>query len=155
MRSFDLVFYLVNLAVTAVAAAAVLAYWIANRKRISAETVGRAEEHASRVLRDAEREADTKKKEAILEAKEKAHEFRAQSEREAQDRQQKVSALEIALATREARLTDRLRPPPFRRRRRRLASKSSTTGSAPHSRQRPTTNGWCSISSSSSSAWPA
>ncbi len=30
--------YLINFVITAVAAAAVLAYWIANRKRIAAET---------------------------------------------------------------------------------------------------------------------
>ena len=108
MRAFDLAFYLINFVVTAVAAAAVAMYWIANRKRIAAETVGRAEEQALRVMRDAEREAESRKKEAILEAKEKAHEVRTQAEREVQDRQQKVSALEIELATREARLGDRL-----------------------------------------------
>ena len=32
--------YLINGAITAVAAAAVFAYWVANRKRIAAETIG-------------------------------------------------------------------------------------------------------------------
>ena len=32
--------YIVNIAITVVAAAAFYAYWLANRKRIAAETVG-------------------------------------------------------------------------------------------------------------------
>jgi ribonuclease Y len=108
MGSFDLAFYLINLAVSAMAAGAVLAYWIASRRRIAAATVGRADEQAARLLRDAEREAESHKKEAILEAKEKAHEFRSQVERELQERQQRAAALEIELAAREARLSERL-----------------------------------------------
>ena len=57
------------------AAAAVFAVWVANRKRIAAETIGRAEEQALRIVKDAERDAETRKKEALLEAKEKAHEI--------------------------------------------------------------------------------
>ena len=34
--------YLINGAITLVAATAVFAYWVANRKRIAAETIGRA-----------------------------------------------------------------------------------------------------------------
>ncbi len=58
--------------VTAVVAAAAFAVWVANRKRIAAETIGRAEETSLRVARDAERDAETRRKEALLEAKEKA-----------------------------------------------------------------------------------
>ena len=52
--------YIVTFLVTVVAATAVLFVWIANRKRIAAETIGRAEEQALRIIRDAERENDTK-----------------------------------------------------------------------------------------------
>ena len=38
--------YLVNVAITVVAATAVFSYWVANRKRIAAETIGRADEQA-------------------------------------------------------------------------------------------------------------
>ena len=65
--------YVITFAVSAVAAGAVFAYWVANRKRIAAETVGRAEEQALRIIKDAERDAETRRKEALLEAKEKAH----------------------------------------------------------------------------------
>src|SRR6188768_805029 len=50
--------YVITFAVSAVAAGAVLAYWVANRKRIAAETIGRAEEQALRIIRYAERDAE-------------------------------------------------------------------------------------------------
>ena len=78
--------YLVNLIITAVAAAAAFGYWVANRKRIAAETIGRAEEQALRIHKDAQRDADARKKEALLEAKEKAHELRLEAERQTRDR---------------------------------------------------------------------
>ena len=82
--------YLINGAITLVAAAAVFAYWVANRKRIAAETVGRAEEQALRVMKDAERDAESRKKEALLEAKEKAHEMRTEAERVAREKHQQL-----------------------------------------------------------------
>ena len=69
--------------VTAVVAAAGFAVWVANRKRIAAETIGRAEENALRIARDAERDTETRRKEALLEAKEKAHELLIEAERQA------------------------------------------------------------------------
>src|SRR5258708_6294778 len=41
------------------------AVWVANRKRIAADTIGRAEAQAQRVAKDAERDAETTKKEAV------------------------------------------------------------------------------------------
>jgi ribonuclease Y len=92
--------YVVTFAVSAVAAGAVLAYWIANRKRIAAETIGRAEEQALRIIRDAERDAETRKKEAMLEAKEKAHELRTEAERVAREKAQQLSDAEQQLRRR-------------------------------------------------------
>ena len=100
--------YVINLVITFVAAAAVFAFWVANRKRIAAETVGRAEEQALRTLRDAERDADTRKKEALLEAKEKAHEMRTEAERVAREKTQHLGDLEQQLHRREQALTDKL-----------------------------------------------
>src|SRR5688572_2718580 len=100
--------YLINGTITVVAATAVFAYWVANRKRIAAETVGRAEEQALRVLKDAERDAETRKKEALLEAKEKAHEMRTEAERSARDKAQQVSEAEQQLRRRETALSEKL-----------------------------------------------
>ncbi len=89
------------------AAAAVFAVWVANRKRIAAETIGRAEEQALRIAKDAEREAETRKKEALLEAKEKAHELLTQAEKQARHDRQQAQTLEQTLMRREASLTER------------------------------------------------
>jgi ribonuclease Y len=101
----------VNLIVPAIAtlivAAAVFAVWTANRKRIAAETVGRAEEQALRIVRDAERDAETRKKEALLEAKEKAHELLMDAERQSHQTRHNASLLEQALTRREAAIAER------------------------------------------------
>jgi ribonuclease Y len=93
--------------VTAVVAAAVFAVWVANRKRIAAETVGRAEEQAHRIAKEAERDAEARKKEALLEAKEKAHEILMESERQARQERQQAAALEQTLNKREASVSER------------------------------------------------
>jgi len=98
---------LIDFLVSLVAAAAVFAVWVANRKRIAAETVGRAEEQARRVTKDAERDADTRKKEMLLEAKEKAHDVLVEAERQARQERQQAATLEQALARRAASLADR------------------------------------------------
>jgi len=99
--------YIANFVITVVAAAAVFAVWVANRKRIAAETVGRAEEQAARVARDAERDAETRKKEALLEAKEKSHELLMEAERQARQERQQATVLEQTLGRRETALTER------------------------------------------------
>jgi ribonuclease Y len=100
--------YVINFAITLIAAGAVFAYGAANRKRIAAETVGRAEDQVQRLLKDAERESETRKKEALLEAKEKAHEMRTEAERQARDRANQLSEGEEQLKRRETSLTDKL-----------------------------------------------
>jgi ribonucrease Y len=104
----ELLKYVVDAAVVLGAGAAVFALWVANRKRIAAETLGRAEEQASRVLRDAEREGDTRRKEALLDAKERAHELRLEAEQYVRDHRQQITALEQILTRRESALTEQL-----------------------------------------------
>ena len=89
------------------AAAAVFFWWVGNRKRIAAETVGRAEEQSQRLLKDAERDCETRKKEALLEAKEKAHDILMEAERQARLERQQTLALEQTLARRDAALVER------------------------------------------------
>jgi ribonuclease Y len=102
------VVYSVVCSVAAVVVVAAIGYWIASRKRIAAETIGRAEDQARSLLRDAEREAENRKKEALLEAKEKAHDLLMEAERLAQDRRQHVARLEQVLTKKEEKLTERL-----------------------------------------------
>ena len=98
----DLVNVIVPALVTAVVGTLLFAVWLANRKRIAAETIGRAEEQALRLARDAERDAETRKKEALLDAKEKAHEILMEAERQARQDRQQAATLEQALSRREA-----------------------------------------------------
>jgi ribonucrease Y len=98
---------LLNAAVTLGVAAAVFAAWVASRKRLAAETIGRAEEQAQRVLKDADRDADARKKEALLDAKEKAHDVLVEADRQARQERQQAAALEQTLTRRESILADR------------------------------------------------
>ena len=93
--------------VAAIVAGAMFAVWVANRKRIAADTVGRAEEQAQRLARDAERDAETTKKEALLEAKEKAHDILMEAERQARSDRQQASTLEQTLLRRESAAAER------------------------------------------------
>ena len=101
-----LITYVLDFLVAFAGAAAVYAYWIANRRRIAAETVGRAEEQVRTLLRDAEREADTRRKEALLDAKERAHDLRVEAEQFARDHRQQIAAMEHVLGRREAALSE-------------------------------------------------
>jgi ribonucrease Y len=98
---------LINVLATATVAAVAFGAWVANRRRVAAETVGRAEDEAGRIVRDAERDAETRRKEALLDAKEKAHDLLMESERQARQERQQAAALEQALARRDAALTER------------------------------------------------
>src|SRR5829696_46931 len=85
-------------AVSDVAAIAAIAWWMASRRRIASEIIGRAEQHAGQLRQQAEREAETLKKEAQLEAREKAHGLIADAETRTRTRQQEIAGLEQVLA---------------------------------------------------------
>jgi ribonucrease Y len=99
--------YLISVVLALVTAGAVFAVWVANRKRIAAETVGRAEEQALRITRDAERDAENHRKETLLDAKEKAHDILTEADRQARQERQQAQSLEQSLARRDAQLTER------------------------------------------------
>jgi ribonucrease Y len=93
--------------ITVIVAGAMFAVWVASRKRIAADTIGRAQEQAQRLARDAERDAETTKKEALLDAKEKAHDILVDAERQARADRQQAAALEQALSRRESAAAER------------------------------------------------
>jgi ribonucrease Y len=97
-----------NALITLVVAAAVFAYWTATKRRIAAETVGRAEEQAKRIVRDAGRDAETAKKETLLETKEQVHQLLAAAEREERGRRQEIVGLEATLADKTRALAERI-----------------------------------------------
>src|SRR5438094_9081863 len=83
-------------------------WWNRSRKRLATEVVGRADRHAADRRQQAEREAESVKKEAQLEAREKAHALVADAEARARTRQQEMVGLEQILADKTRALADRL-----------------------------------------------
>ena len=103
-----MVIYVVNAVVTAGIGVVWFLVWLGNRKRIAADTVGRANQQAARTARDAERDAENVKKEALLECKERTHQLVVETERQAAERRQQVAGLEQALVRREEKLSERV-----------------------------------------------
>jgi ribonucrease Y len=87
---------------------ALIGWWIVSRKRIAADTVGRAQEQAAQMRQQAARDAESLKKEAQLEAREKTHALVSAAEQKARDRQQEIAGLDQALADRTRGLADRI-----------------------------------------------
>ena len=104
-------FSAVNLITTALVTALVggiFAWWIASRRRIADETIGRARTEAEQILKQAERDAENARKEAALEAREKAHQLATEAERQMSERRQEIIKLEAVLADKTRALADRL-----------------------------------------------
>src|SRR4029079_3989719 len=76
--------------------------------RVAAETIGRAEDHVRQLRQQAEREAESLRREAQIEARERTHTWIAEAETAARVRQQEILALEQALADRTRDLADRI-----------------------------------------------
>jgi ribonuclease Y len=77
--------------------------WLVSQK-IGKAKIGRAEELAQKIVREAEKEAEIKKKEAILEAKDEWYKAKVNFERESQNRKIEIQRLEKMLSDREANL---------------------------------------------------
>ena len=89
-----------------VAAAIVVAIWVAIRKRTATGAIGRAQDEASRLVRDAERHAENLRKEAELNAKERAHALLQESEQQTRKRRQELESVERQLAQKTEELTE-------------------------------------------------
>src|SRR5919106_730937 len=98
--------YLINAAVTLAVAGGVFAWYLATHRRLAADTIDRARLEAERLLRDAQRESETLKKEALLDAKEKAHDLRLEAEKQIRERRDELAVLEQSIARRDASATE-------------------------------------------------
>lgn len=96
------------LALTILATGVIFLLWFATRKRVAAQTIGRARQEAGRILRDAKRNAETQSKEVVLAAKEKAHDLLQNAEQQTQERQEKATTLEKTLTSQTRALADRV-----------------------------------------------
>jgi ribonuclease Y len=78
-----------------------------HRKLVAEQKIGSAEQEATRILNDALSQAETKKKEAIIEAKDEIHKQRTEADRELRDRRAEVQRQERRINQREETLDKR------------------------------------------------
>jgi ribonuclease Y len=83
-------------------------YWFLSRNRMSRDTIGRAQEDAARIRRDAEHDAENLRKSAVLDGKERAHDLLIDAERQAHERRHEVTRAEQKLAEQTRALAERV-----------------------------------------------
>ncbi len=93
--------------VAAVVGLVIFGVWLITRRRLAADTIGRAREEAKRLLQDADRDADTTHKEAVLAAREKTHTMLRQTEDLVREKREELSARENKLTDESRALVDR------------------------------------------------
>lgn len=83
--------YIILIAVAAVVAG-VLGFVLGqiHRKKVAEAAIGSATEEATRIVNDAIAQAESKKKEAVIEAKDEIHKLRTETERELRERRSEV-----------------------------------------------------------------
>lgn len=72
-----------------------------HRKKVAESAIGSATEEATRIVNQAVQTAETKKREAILEAKDEIHTFRAEAEKENKERRAEVQRQERRIIQKE------------------------------------------------------
>ena len=80
------------------------------RKSVAEKEIGSAETEATRIINEAIKAGETKKRESILEAKDEIHKQRVEADRELKERRNETQQLERRLIQRETRLPWRLLP---------------------------------------------
>ncbi len=83
-------------------------FGIVYRKKVAEAEIGSAEQEAKRIVSDAMKNAEAKKKEAILEGKDEVHRLRSDAEREISDRRKEVSRQERRIQQKEETLDKKL-----------------------------------------------
>ncbi len=104
---------LINCILIAVICAAVTGvlcfFWGAKHRKKTAEyTIGSAEEESKRIVSDAIKTAETKKKEAVLEGKDEIHRLRSESEKELNERRKEVQRQERRIQQKEETLDKKM-----------------------------------------------
>ncbi|MDE5764003.1 MAG: ribonuclease Y [Ruminococcus sp.] len=77
---------------------------IDQRKREAEAVIGSAEQQAERIVADAEKDADSKKKSALIEAKDEVHKLRTEADKEIKDRRAELSRQERRMQQKEENL---------------------------------------------------
>ena len=78
------------------------------RKRVAEKEIGDAEQEAKRIISDAMKTAEAKKKETILEGKDELHRLRNESEKEIAERRREVQRQERRIQNKEETLDKKM-----------------------------------------------
>ncbi len=97
----NLIFYVIAAAAAVLGLVIGFVIGIAHRKRKAEAAIGSAETEARRILADAMKNAETKKKEALLEAKDEIHKLRSDADKEIRERRSEVQRQEHRLQQKE------------------------------------------------------
>ena len=81
---------------------------VAHRKKTAEFTIGSAEQEAKRIVSEAIKNAEAKKKEAVLEGKDEIHRLRSESEKELNDRRKGVQRQERRIQQKEETLDKKI-----------------------------------------------
>ena len=81
---------------------------VAHRKKTAEFTIGSAEQEAKRIVSEAIKNAEAKKKEAVLEGKDEIHRLRNESEKELNDRRKEVQRQERRIQQKEETLDKKI-----------------------------------------------
>ncbi|MGN0452420.1 MAG: ribonuclease Y [Ruminococcus sp.] len=81
---------------------------IAHRKRVAENEIGSAEQEAKRIISDAMKTAEAKKKEAIIEGKDEIHRQRTEAEKDINERRKEVQRQERRIQQKEETLDKKL-----------------------------------------------
>ena len=74
---------------------------VSHRKRVAEAEIGSAEDQAKKIINEAYRSAEAKKKELLIEAKEEAHKIRSDADRDVKERRSEVSRQERRIQQKE------------------------------------------------------
>ncbi len=107
LASFQSVIPFLSIAAV-VLAFAIAFWWFSAQRRVADATLAAARTEAERLTRQAERDGENLRKEAALEAREKAHTATADADRQIRQRQDEITSLEHALSDKTRALGDRL-----------------------------------------------
>ena len=95
---------IITVVVAVIAAVVAFLAGVANRKKTAEFTIGSAEQEAKRIVSEAIKTAESKKKEAVLEGKDEIHRQRTESEHELSDRRKEIQRQERRIQQKEENL---------------------------------------------------
>ena len=104
----DPMFYVITGIIAAVVALVFFFVGVAFRKSKAEKTIGSAEKEAKRILSDAIQNAETRKKELLMEAKDEAHQLRTETDRDLRERRSEVQRQERRLQQKEETLDKKI-----------------------------------------------